>query len=219
MSKQSDFTGQAVIMHPCPLTLIGLEYLLNQLLPHTSFTCVGSLAAVRSSPTVLHADLIVSTLCDANEKPENSIAWFAWLQQVRKGKPLLILTENENTPVLPMLLNAPGTSLISLREQRDTLLRIITNVLNGQRVISNSNQQQQKTQPPLVSLTAAEQRVYHLLQSGYGVSQIARQLRLSVKTISTHKRRIMAKLNVRTEVELFSRLPACNYHSDTGEQK
>lgn len=194
---------QVVIMHPCPLTLAGLQHLLSQMLPEATFYCISTLAAMREDLSVPHADLIVSELYDSTEGPGNGIAWLSWLQMIRDGKPLLVLTEYENTPELALLLENASVSLLSLRGSMNTLSERINQVLNGTRTIENQTWRQARHKP-LQTLTATERQVYRLLQKGYGVSQIADRLCRSVKTVSTHKRRMMLKLNAQTEVELFS---------------
>lgn len=54
----------------------------------------------------------------------------------------------------------------------------------------------------LSSLTAREREVLQLIAEGKTVNDIARALRLSVKTIETHRQLIMKKLDIRTVAEL-----------------
>ena len=51
-------------------------------------------------------------------------------------------------------------------------------------------------------LSDREHEVLRLLAEGYGVNEIARNLMLSPKTISTHRLRILQKLNLRTNAEM-----------------
>lgn len=54
----------------------------------------------------------------------------------------------------------------------------------------------------LSSLTAREREVLQLIAEGKTVNDIARALSLSVKTIETHRQRIMKKLDIHTVAEL-----------------
>jgi len=56
--------------------------------------------------------------------------------------------------------------------------------------------------PPHTSLSDREYQVFQLLVSGKGISEIAGQLNLSVKTVSTHKARLMEKMGVTNQAEL-----------------
>jgi len=56
--------------------------------------------------------------------------------------------------------------------------------------------------PPHESLSDREYQVFQLLVSGKSVSDIAADLNLSVKTVSTHKARLMEKLSLANQTEL-----------------
>jgi DNA-binding NarL/FixJ family response regulator len=56
--------------------------------------------------------------------------------------------------------------------------------------------------PPHSSLSDREYQVFQLLVSGKSVSDIGAQLNLSVKTVSTHKARLMEKLGLANQTEL-----------------
>jgi DNA-binding NarL/FixJ family response regulator len=57
--------------------------------------------------------------------------------------------------------------------------------------------------PPHSSLSDREFQVFRMIASGLSVSDIALELHLSVKTISTHKARIMLKMNLGNNTELL----------------
>lgn len=64
--------------------------------------------------------------------------------------------------------------------------------------------------PPHHALSDREFQVLHQLLSGDTVSDIARQLSLSVKTVSTHKARLMQKMNMHNQTDLIHY--AINHH-------
>ncbi|HEY6241697.1 MAG TPA: response regulator transcription factor, partial [Burkholderiales bacterium] len=57
--------------------------------------------------------------------------------------------------------------------------------------------------PPHGALSDREFQVFRMLVSGKGVSDIGRELNLSVKTVSTHKARIMEKMSLSNPAELI----------------
>jgi len=59
-----------------------------------------------------------------------------------------------------------------------------------------------KDGPLHARLTGRELEVLCLLASGKTVSDVAKKLALSVKTVSTHRARLLVKLNMRTNAEL-----------------
>jgi DNA-binding NarL/FixJ family response regulator len=56
--------------------------------------------------------------------------------------------------------------------------------------------------PPHTLLSDREYQVFELIVNGKSVSDIGRQLALSVKTVSTHKTRILQKMGVASQAEL-----------------
>jgi two-component system, NarL family, invasion response regulator UvrY len=57
--------------------------------------------------------------------------------------------------------------------------------------------------PPHASLSDREYQVLCLLASGKTVTEIAHELSLSVKTVSTHRSRILEKMRMKTNAELM----------------
>ena len=57
--------------------------------------------------------------------------------------------------------------------------------------------------PPHASLSDREYQVFQLLVLGKAVSEIAEKLNLSVKTVSTHKARLMEKMGIANQAELI----------------
>ena len=57
--------------------------------------------------------------------------------------------------------------------------------------------------PPHPTLSDREFQVFRRLVAGASVTQIAGELNLSVKTVSTHKARLMEKLGVANQAELM----------------
>ena len=56
--------------------------------------------------------------------------------------------------------------------------------------------------PPHTSLSDREYQVFRMLVSGQAVSEIASELNLSVKTVSTHKARLMEKMGIENQADL-----------------
>lgn len=56
---------------------------------------------------------------------------------------------------------------------------------------------------PHEQLTDREFQIFHLLVSGQTLSEIAAQLSLSIKTVSTHKTRILEKMQLSKTADLF----------------
>jgi two-component system invasion response regulator UvrY len=71
--------------------------------------------------------------------------------------------------------------------------------------------------PPHTLLSDREFQVLQLIVSGKSITAIAEALSLSVKTVSTHKTRIMEKMGITNQVELVRYAMHHGLLDDTGE--
>lgn len=85
----------------------------------------------------------------------------------------------------------------------DYLFYAIRRVAKGERVDTPMKVEGVSSPASSLSLSARERQIFDLLAAGNGVCQIAEHLFISPKTVSTHKTRIMEKLGVKSDAELF----------------
>jgi two-component system invasion response regulator UvrY len=92
----------------------------------------------------------------------------------------------------------------------EELVGAVKKVLAGGRYVSTSlaetlatNLSSDRVRPPQELLSDREFQVLRLIASGRIVSEIARELALSVKTISTYRTRILEKMGLRNNAELM----------------
>ena len=67
---------------------------------------------------------------------------------------------------------------------------------------SKSSRSQQSTSSSHKGLTPREREVLQLIAEGHSAREIAQRLHLSVKTIETHRRQMMEKLEIRSIADL-----------------
>lgn len=79
--------------------------------------------------------------------------------------------------------------------------RVLEIVMKG--YLNTASKMTVKPPLPLSRLTAREIEVVRLLAMGRGNKQVAKALRIRVRTVETHRRNIMQKLNVHTLAELI----------------
>ncbi|MBW7981901.1 response regulator transcription factor [Enterobacillus tribolii] len=196
-----------IIGHACILTRRGLVQLFAGLLPQADILSVGSLLTAGIYPEIIMADLVVSDIGHDVVSSAAGTEQLLLLPQIREGKPLVMIAEGEHPALLMQLARFSNVSLISANASRQKLNAQLTEILDGKQVIEMMPAPapaQQVAEKRREKLTASEQRVMALLRAGFSVTQIAGQLCRSVKTVSTHKRQIMRKLGVTSEVALFA---------------
>ena len=107
------------------------------------------------------------------------------------------------------VLKAGGSGYLSKESAPDELVKAVRQVLAGKKYISASTAEklavsvvQDHEKLSHEYLSDREFDVLKLIAAGKSVSEIARQLSLSVTTISTYRSRIMAKMNIKTNAGL-----------------
>ena len=135
------------------------------------------------------------------------------IKQVHAEKPklrILVLSMHEEEQYAVRAIKAGASGYLTKESASAQLVSAIRKVAGGGAFITDSVAQQlalgampQAEGPPHTALSDREFQVFRELVSGKAVSDIAAQLNLSVKTVSTHKARIMQKMNMSNPAELI----------------
>ncbi|MGZ4041753.1 MAG: response regulator, partial [Bacteroidia bacterium] len=123
--------------------------------------------------------------------------------------PVLMLSIHPENQYAIRVLKAGGNGYISKDCPRADFVNAIRTILSGKKYISSDiaeklaarfDSDQTKEQHELIS--DREMQVLKLIASGKTVSEIADELSLSVTTISTYRRRLLEKMNLKNNAEL-----------------
>ena len=135
------------------------------------------------------------------------------IKQVRAEKPklrVLVLSMHEEEQYAVRAIKAGACGYLTKESATAQLVSAIRKVAGGGAFITDSVAQQlalgvmpQTEGPPHGALSDREFQVFRKLVSGRAVTEIAAELNLSVKTVSTHKARIMQKMNMSNPAELI----------------
>ncbi|RDV00420.1 response regulator [Trinickia dinghuensis] len=123
--------------------------------------------------------------------------------------PILILSIHNEPQVVSRALRAGASGYVTKDSDPEVLLAAIRKLVTGGRFIDPTLvdavvfERHSSDLPPHEILSDREFEVLRLLASGRSVNDIAEAFALSAKTISTHKRRLMQKLGVSNNAELF----------------
>jgi DNA-binding NarL/FixJ family response regulator len=106
-------------------------------------------------------------------------------------------------------LKAGATGYLTKDNEPEILVEAIRKVVSGGRFVDAALvetlvfDRDLESGAPHERLSARELQVFLMLVSGKTVSKVASELYLSIKTVSTHKCRLMLKLNVQTKTDLI----------------
>ncbi len=131
---------------------------------------------------------------------------FSVLREIRAHRPesaVLVLSMDADTKHAARSLQLGAAGYSSKNCGRADLLKAFRSVLDGKKHFSKSIRAAGDPSPaPDVNLSAQESRGFRALASGKRTGEIAAELNLSAKTVSTYKLRIMNKLNVKSIADL-----------------
>ncbi|MBU2510988.1 response regulator transcription factor [bacterium] len=136
------------------------------------------------------------------------------LKQIKREKPgipVLILSINPEINYATRALKAGAAGYLRKDIASEELVKAIQKVVSGKRYITESVAEylaeeigKEENTSLHEQLSDREFQVFILLASGKTVGEIAKQMFLSVKTISTYRTRILTKMRLRNNAQLMS---------------
>jgi two-component system invasion response regulator UvrY len=124
--------------------------------------------------------------------------------------PVLVLSVHPEEQFAIRALKAGASGYLTKEAAPDELIEAVRKVLTGGRYVSRTLADRLAAEitrtddrPPHETLSDREFQVLIKLASGQTVSQIAAELTLSVKTVSTYRSRILDKMQLQTNADLM----------------
>ena len=131
------------------------------------------------------------------------------MKRLRPKMPVLVLSMHPEDQFAVRMLKTGAAGYLTKESAAEELVGAIEKVVRGGRYISQSlaermasylNTDVQKA--PHERLSDREFLVLRMMASGKAVGQIARELNLSIKTISTYRARLLGKMEMKNNAEL-----------------
>lgn len=135
------------------------------------------------------------------------------LRHVKSGHPatrVLVLSGYPERQYALNVLRAGASGYIAKDAAPEDLLKAVRMVLQGRRYVSESLAElllldlDRADKPLHALLSDREFQIFGKLAAGHGVSEIGRELCLSVKTVSTYRTRILEKMRMKSNADLTS---------------
>ncbi len=132
------------------------------------------------------------------------------LKHMRPKLPVLLLSMYPEEQFAVRVLKAGAAGYMTKESAPDELVRAIRKVLGGGKYVSPSlaerlayDLETDVGRPRHETLSDREFQVMCMIASGKTVTEIAKELSLSVKTISTYRTRILGKMSMKNNAELI----------------
>lgn len=124
--------------------------------------------------------------------------------------PILVLSMHQEEQYALRVLRAGASGYLTKDSDATQLVAVLRKVARGGVFLSTSMAEQMARELipseaalPHTLLSDREYQIFQMIVSGQAITAIADRLSLSVKTVSTHKTRIMQKMNMTNQAELI----------------
>ncbi len=131
------------------------------------------------------------------------------LKMEHPSLPVLVLSMHSEEQYAVRTIKAGASGYVTKETAPDKLIEAIRRICSGGKYISASLAEKladsiadSRSKPPHEYLTDREFQVMCMISSGKTITEIAKELFLSVKTISTYRQRILEKMNMKNNAEL-----------------
>jgi DNA-binding NarL/FixJ family response regulator len=131
------------------------------------------------------------------------------MKRIRPQMPVLILSMHPEDQFAVRMLKTGAAGYLTKESAGEELVGAIEKVVAGGRYISASLAERMASyldmdvqKPPHERLSDREFLILRMIASGKTVSQIGKELSLSVKTISTYRARLLEKMDMKNNAEL-----------------
>lgn len=201
--------SRILVVDDHPLIIEGIQ---NLLCDHKDLTICGTAedlwSALDKIPE-LKPDLII---IDISLKGSNDIELLKNVKVRYPKQKVLMLSMHDESLYTVRSLRAGASGYIMKDKAPDELLTAIRQVLNGEVYVSPRMEEKMmqqltggrpvRTPSPIEELSDRELEVFGLIGQGHGTRQIAEQLRISLKTVESHRANIKEKLGLKNATEL-----------------
>jgi DNA-binding NarL/FixJ family response regulator len=131
------------------------------------------------------------------------------LKQTHSKRPVLVLSMYPEDQFAVRAFRAGAAGYMTKESAPEELVQAVRKVVRGGKYVSPSLAEklaaelgEDAERPPHEALSEREYHVLCLLASGKTVTQIAAEMSLSVKTISTYRARLLEKMRMKTNAEV-----------------
>jgi DNA-binding NarL/FixJ family response regulator len=155
------------------------------------------------------------TIADLRLKTVDGLELIKQLRPLRPRMKILVFTMCDEKFNVERVLRAGVNGYMTKEEATEKLIGVVRLLMEGKTYLSGTvadglllDIMNQKAQPDASQssnkLTQREMEILTMIGNGLGTNEIAEKLRVSVRTVASHREHIKGKLNMRTAPELTS---------------
>lgn len=198
-----------ILLDDHPVFREGLKSLIETNENYNVLAQAGTISEVLDNTNKYRPDCI---LADISLSKQNGLNFIRNMKKTSPDIPILVVSMFDERIYAERSLRAGARGYVMKQEPSFIILNAINTVLEGtiylsesmrDRIIENlASSHHADTVYPIETLSEREKDVLEYIGGGYGVSEIARLLYLSVKTINTYRDHIKEKLQLDNAAEI-----------------
>ncbi|MGZ4960521.1 MAG: response regulator [Methylomonas sp.] len=158
---------------------------------------------------ILESETVDLIMLDISIPGIHGVELIAKIKEMRNSPPILIVSMHNESQIAKRKLKAGASGYITKDSSPFDLLAAVRKVASGGRYLAADIAEKiafevSASTPlkPHEMLSGRELMILRMLAKGKKVSEIAQELDISSKTVSTHKARLMQKMHIATDVKL-----------------
>lgn len=190
-----------------PVVRRGLREILMEAFPGAEIGQAGSAAEAIQQARLHHWDVVV---LDITMPGGSGLDALKNLRAAHPNVPVLILSMHPEDQYAVRALKAGAAGYLTKETASEELVSAVKKALGGQKYVSGLLAQRlaarlagECERPLHEALSDREYEVMALIASGKAISEIAEQVSLSVKTVSTYRARVLKKMGMKTNADLM----------------
>lgn len=197
---------RVLIVDDHSITRVGLRRILSEV---TDSGDVGEAANGAAALDLVNSRQWDLVLLDISLPDRSGLEVLKAIRKARPAPPVLVLSMYPANQYALRVMRAGAAGYLSKESAPDQLLEAVQKITSGTHYITSEvaeciacDWDRNSTETRHEKLSDREFEVMRLIASGKSVSDIARDLELSAKTISTYRARVLQKLQLRHNAEL-----------------
>ncbi|HEX7641252.1 MAG TPA: response regulator transcription factor [Burkholderiaceae bacterium] len=170
----------------------------------------GEAATADAAVRLMRAEEFDVVLLDIGMPDKSGVEILAQIRRERPGLPVLILSMHPESRYAVQLLRGGASGYVQKDALGTDLIEAIETTVRGHKYISpavadllTSDMSKAEERPLHETLSAREFDVFMRLGNGQGITKIAQDVNLSVKTVSTYRNRVLEKMNMASNADII----------------
>ncbi len=185
----------------------GLKQILRSI---PELTVAGESSSGDETLEKLRAEEWDLVILDISMPGRNGLELLKLLKHEHPKTPVLVLSMHSEDQFAVRMLKAGASGYLTKESASEELVKAVRKIISGGKYVSPTLAEKLASQmhpdfdrPPHEVLSDREFQVMRMIARGQTVKEIADELMLSVKTISTYRTRALEKLELRTNAQLI----------------